>query len=428
MRSPALASAAFCALTLASAAPGMAADADRQIVRQVAQRICDAQLLDPPLAGAGMLDRRQMRTPDGGFARMVAWQMKDGRRLEVTRVRTQRMNGDFIDIYGDRGTDRPVIRGTMRPDCRLEGGREISYGRVDGRQSPIEIRILDANLAPTGRSEGLNPPVPAGSYRECRRIGLLDNGVDYTNPRIEPHLARNRDGSLLGYDFWDRDSRPFDFGVPPMRRNPQLSLFQPNRHGSLVASVLIANAPAQSCIVPVRYAPFSQGDEVREAVDFFRKAGVRIVSLQSSRPNPWPAFERAIRQNPDILFVVASGNEGRDLAGQPLYPTNYDLPNMLVVGAVDARGRMWERSNVGRGIVDIAVNAVEVPVMRFDGTMANLTGTSFAAPKAAGFAATILGGRNIPGAQLREEMIALARKSGIGDKGIPVIPDGAIGR
>src|SRR5690606_17450679 len=110
-----------------------------------------------------------------------------------------------------------------------------------------------------------------------------------------------------------------------------------------------ANAPSSSCIVPVRYAPFSQGDEVHEAVDFFRKAGVKIVSLQSSRPNPWPAFERAIRQNPDILFVVASGNEGRDLSGQPLYPTNYDLPNMLVVGAVNERGRMWERSNTGRG-------------------------------------------------------------------------------
>src|SRR5690606_33939768 len=119
------------------------------------------------------------------------------------------------------------------------------------------------------------------------------------------------------------------------------------------------------------------------------------------------------RANPDILFVVASGNEGRDLGTRPLYPAVYELPNILVVGAVDASGRMWERSNTGRGIVDIAVNAVDVPVMRFGGDMAELTGTSFAAPKAAGFAAHLLGNRALSGAQLRNEMIEAARRSGI---------------
>jgi hypothetical protein len=428
MKRLAFLSAALCACAGLLPASGHAASADRQILRDVARQICNAELSRPPVAGASLLDRRQMRTRDGGFARMVAWEMNDGRRLEVTRVRTERVNSDLIDIYADHAGEKPLIRAEVQPNCRVEGGREIAWSRVDGKQVPVEIVLLNSSLEPTGKTEGLNPPVPPGQYRECRRIGILDNGVNYTNPKIATHLARDREGALVGYDFWDNDSRPFDFGVPPQRRNPQLSLFRPNRHGSLVASVLIANAPASSCIVPVRYAPFSQGDEVADAVAFFRKAGVRIVSLQSARPNPWPAFERAIRQNPDILFVVAAGNEGQDLTRQPLYPTSYRLPNVLVVGAADSSGKMWERSNIGRGIVDIAVNAVDTPAMRFDGSMANLSGTSFAAPKAAGFAATLLGGRDITGAQLKNEMVALARKSGAEDKGIPIIPNGIVGR
>lgn len=428
MRRLATLSASLLALagTLATPPAMAASEADARLLKDVARQICNAPLNRPPAAGARVLDRRMMRAPGGGDARAVIWQLSDGRRLEVIRVRTQRDNSDYVDLYADRGEDRPVLRLAADPQCRIEGGREIRYGRVDGRQAPIEIMILDANLRPTGRSEGLNPPIPAGEYRACTRVGILDNGVNYTNPKIEPHLARNRDGSLVGFDFWDNDSRPFDFGIPPMRRNPAMSLFRPNRHGSLVASVLIANAPDSACIVPVRYAPFSKGDEVRDAVAFFAKAGVRIVSLQSARPDPWPVFERAIRDNPDILFVVAAGNEGQDLTARPLYPVVYDLPNMLVVGAADSSGRLWERSNRGRGIVDIAVNAVEVPVMRFEGEMARLTGTSFAAPKAAGFAARLSAGRNLSGAQLREEMLAQARRSGVTASGIPVIPDGAV--
>jgi len=428
MKRVAILSAALLGLTsvLQPTVSPAASGGDRELLKQVARQICNAPIGRAPSQGARLADRRQMRTRDGGSARMVSWTLDDGRKVEITRIRTQRENSDFIDLYGKGGEAEPLLRAQVKPDCRMEGGREIAYGRVDGRQAPIEILLLDGNLNPTGRSEGLNPPVPAGRYRACNRIGILDNGVNYTNPRIEPHLARDRDGALVGHDFWDGDSRPFDFGVPPVRRNPQLSLFRPNRHGSLVASVLIANAPSNSCIVPVRYAPFSKGEEVREAVDFFRQAGVRIVSLQSSRPNPWPVFEQAIRANPDILFVVAAGNEGGDLKTRPLYPAVYDLPNILVVGAVDASGRMWERSNRGRGIVDIAVNAVDVPVMRFGGDMANLSGTSFAAPKAAGFAARLSGNRDLSGADLRSEMIAAARRSGVAADGIPVIPDGSI--
>ena len=60
-----------------------------------------------------------------------------------------------------------------------------------------------------------NPPLPAlhaitTSETQAVREALVDSGVNYQLDAISSRLARQNDGSLIGYDFWDMDELPFD--------------------------------------------------------------------------------------------------------------------------------------------------------------------------------------------------------------------------
>ena len=107
------------------------------------------------------------------------------------------------------------------------------------------VEMLGPDLAPTGARELLNPAAPTGVDPVGVTVALVDSGVNYLLPTIAAGLARHGDGTLLGYDYWDMDDRPFD-------ANPARSPFFPQRHGTRVASVILAEAPAVR-LIPYRY-------------------------------------------------------------------------------------------------------------------------------------------------------------------------------
>jgi hypothetical protein len=149
--------------------------------------------------------------------------------------------------------------------------------------------------------------------------------------------------------------------------------------------------------------------------------------IASGRERPWPGFRRAMQVHPEMLFIAAAGNDGADLRDRQLYPMAYDMANLLVVAAADRNGAPWPQSNRGEGIVELAVPAVGVPGMRFDGRPALLTGTSFAAPRAGLLAAVMA--RSNPGADgtaLRAMVMAAARGQGKVDQGMVRLDENAL--
>ncbi|NDR57027.1 S8 family serine peptidase [Aliiruegeria sabulilitoris] len=386
---------------------------------QPGQRMKGAQRQAPP--------GTQRRMPQGAGQRSVAeWRLKSGDKLRVSSLSQQGQQLIFVDLYSKvLGAERAVLRGVARGDCSVAGGRFVEYGKVSGKVVPTHILELDRSLLPNNKVLPLNPVPPKGNARNCVRVGLLDNGVNYTRSDIAKGLAYNSAGRLIGLDVWENDGRPFDYGFPENSRDPRISIFNPNRHGSMVASVILDYAPGTACIVPVRYYPMSTGNEVSKAADFFANQGVKVVSLQSSRRQPWPDFQRAMKAHPEMLFVVAAGNNRTDLNRVPLYPPAYQTSNLLVVAGTASNDRsLWKGSNFGSGIVEIAVGAENVALRKFDGESAALSGTSFAAPKVSAYAAKLIA-RNprISGAELKQLILSNASGSQRNVQGMPVLTE-----
>jgi subtilisin family serine protease len=207
--------------------------------------------------------------------------------------------------------------------------------------------------------------------------------VNYLLPEIATRLARDNNGKALGRDLWDDDGRPFDGDTG---RSP----FFPIRHGTPVASLLIAEAPAVR-LLPIRY-PRPDMTRMAEAVEIAAGAGARIVAmpLGSRDPGDWAAFAEAAQAHPEILFVVSAGNDGRDIDVEPVYPASLPLDNMVVVTSADAFGRLAAGSNWGRASVDLMVPAEGVDVTDYRGARGTASGSSYAVPRVAALAARLL--------------------------------------
>ena len=117
--------------------------------------------------------------------------------------------------------------------CKTARGRRLEYDAAGRAKWLVE---LDETLAPTGEREPLNPLVPPGVDPGGVTLVHVDSGVNYTLPFIARRLARLATGESHGYDFRDQDKRPYDVDSA---RSP----FFPSHHGTLVASVLLHEAP-----------------------------------------------------------------------------------------------------------------------------------------------------------------------------------------
>jgi thermitase len=104
------------------------------------------------------------------------------------------------------------------------------------------------------------------------------------------------------------------------------------------------------------------------------------------------ALEDAIRAAGEqgILFVAAAGNSSTDNDKRPHYPSNYNLPNVISVAALDNNDLLASFSNFGVKTVHVAAPGKDIISTWLDDGYRNASGTSMAAPQVSGVAALIL--------------------------------------
>lgn len=219
-------------------------------------------------------------------------------------------------------------------------------------------------------------------------IAIIDDGVE----RSHPDLAENVLGS--GKCFASPESgRPC---TSPDDPNPA---DEDDFHGTLVAgaaaargnnAIGIAGTAWEADILPLKVdlSAFA----VVNAIDESIVQGAHIINMSFGGPVGGSAQHEAIAraEAAGILVVAAAGNAdaSNDVASH--FPSNTPEPNVLSVAATTGRDKVASFSQWGAFSVDLAAPGVSILSTAIGGGYASASGTSFAAPHAAGVAALVL--------------------------------------
>jgi len=230
-------------------------------------------------------------------------------------------------------------------------------------------------------------------------------------------------------------------------------------HGSHVAGIALEDNPfARLLVARMTYGytmiPRKPSVEqahrdaamMRDAIAYFRANGVRAVNMSwggslrsiesaleahsvGDTPEERKALAReiytisdtalreAIRDAEDILFITSAGNADNDIRFDEYYPSSYDYPNVLTVGAVDSAGD--ETSFTSLGKVDIYANGYEVESYVPGGNRIPFSGTSMSSPQVTNLAGKLLAlAPDLSTTALRDLIIGGADAKDLGERRI----------
>jgi subtilisin family serine protease len=221
----------------------------------------------------------------------------------------------------------------------------------------------------------------AGSGRV--KVGIVDNGVDYTHPDLAANFAPGEPG----YDFVNNDN-------DPKPDNPGISQAFHGTHVSGIAAAVIGNGTgiagwAGAQLLAVRVLDDSGNGNTSDLASGIRWAadrGCRVVNMSlGSSSGPSPLVEACrYAADRDVILVSASGNEG---AVSINYPAA--LAECIAVGSLSPRSRLSTFSNRGPE-QELVAPGEDVASAVPGGIYALADGTSMASPQVAGMAALVL--------------------------------------
>lgn len=233
-------------------------------------------------------------------------------------------------------------------------------------------------------------------------VAVIDSGCDLNHPDLSSRRWRNEneicgdgidnDGNgyiddCYGWDWVDKDNDP----------SPALG----SGHGTAAAGIIGAESGnsigiaglCESCrIMCLRFINASEGkvsDQV-SAIDYAARMGARISNNSYGGYGFSNLEYEVIRRARTYghLFISSAGNNGHntDLPQYEHTPSVYNLDNILAVGASTPTGTKATFSNYGISTVDIFAPGTKIVTTETGGGYSVVSGTSFAAPMAAGAA------------------------------------------
>lgn len=247
-----------------------------------------------------------------------------------------------------------------------------------------------------GQDQSSKPRLVPGRDPGGVAVAIVGSGVNYTLPLLASRLARDGEGDIIGLDLEDRDNRPFD-----------RSSLSPS--GTEIASLIALEAP-KARLVPVRVGD-RDARAIAGALAFVASGPARIVILPAwvLSPTMVPELVKAATARRELLLIVAAGDDGASLAARADVARFAALPNVVIVGPVDASGRRLPGSNHGPP-VGLAADATRVKVVTRDGMEREAAGSHIAAARVAALAARLKApDSRLEGAALRSKLLSFAK-------------------
>ena len=229
-------------------------------------------------------------------------------------------------------------------------------------------------------------------------VAVLDTGIDYRHEDLKQNMWINEaelngepnkddDGNgykddTYGYDFVNEDSDPMDDG---------------DNHGVHVAATIGAMSNNNIGVTGVcwsvkmmalKFMDFFNGPisaEI-EGIEYAIQHGSKIINMSFGGPAFSQAEKDAIKKaaQQSVICVIAAGNDGTNNDETPSYPANYELDNIVTVGASDSNDALASFSNYGAKSVDLLAPGAGIWSTVISDGYESKDGTSMAAPYVSG--------------------------------------------
>jgi serine protease len=334
---------------LATAAAPFAA-ADQEVIRAVHRSARSGVAADSYREGELIVVFRE-----GTDSRDVERDLRSGGARDLRRSRTGRRF--LVRLEPGVGVPQAVAAFSRLPEVQyaepngLVRETQAATFRPDDKYYQYEWNLRQVNAERTwGIQKG----------KTSVAVAVLDSGIayeDYTDPRTGAVYKKAPDWGdtvfLPGYDFVNGDEHPND----------------DEYHGTHVASTIaeatnngigMAGLAFGCALMPVKVLD-SDGNgtffDVAEGIDFavdFTQNGehpIKVINLslgsEGSSQTLTSAIDRAFSKG--VLTVAAAGNSGKSVVE---FPAN--LPNVISVGALDARKQLAFYSNTGADLDFVA--------------------------------------------------------------------------
>lgn len=270
-------------------------------------------------------------------------------------------------------------------------------------------------------------------------VAIVDSGINFDHPDLQGNLYYNQDeipndgidndgngyiDDWCGWDFVDAPELSSIGTGDFLNRDNDASddLF----HGTHVAGIIaadtnngegIAGVSWHSRILPVRSgfttniagAGYLQDDDAAAGLIYAADQGADIINVSWGDVNYSPIIADACQYayEKGCLIVAAAGNSSVSINRQIMYPAKLSVT--LAIGAVDAHRELASFSCVGPELDAVAPGSFILSTFSQEQPYQTLSGTSMAAPFAAGCLANLLSIE--PGLDLAEIKLRLASTS-----------------
>lgn len=180
-------------------------------------------------------------------------------------------------------------------------------------------------------------------------VAVIDSGANYKHKDLKKNITK---GKAKGKNFENPKRKPTD----------------DDGHGSFLAGIIAARSSNHRGVtgasidnnlrvMPLRF-DFTTSQAI-EALNYAKSKGVMVVNASWGSYGSEGldlALKDTISQYPGV-FVTASGNSGYNHESgdgdEKMYPCDFDLANVICVGASDQNGNLADYSDYGTSSVDV---------------------------------------------------------------------------
>jgi thermitase len=291
---------------------------------------------------------------------------------------------------------------------RLARRAEVAYAEPDFLQFASATKTpddpfygLQYALIDSPTDHDIDAPTAWATRAGCAKVAILDTGIDTDHPDLAPNVYRSKDKPNNGKDD-DKNGYVDDtYGLNTIAGKG--SGEDDNGHGSHVSGIVagrgnndvgVSGTCWSSQLLAVKFMN-SKGkgstSNAIEGIEYAVKQGFKIVNCSFGSSASSSSLHDAVdyAQDHKALLVVAAGNDGENIDKHPLYPASYTDSNILAVAASTSDDTLADFSNFGSTGVDVAAPGDSIYSTYLGGGYRVLSGTSMAAPYAAGVAALL---------------------------------------